>query len=222
MTDLEEKTEFTFAELSDSAKDHARDKARYQDVYDDWWDSVYDDAVTCASLLGIEIGTRSFKTMGGGTGSEPQIHFSGFSSQGDGACYEGSYRYVPEAVKQIKAHAGQDKELHRIAEALTALQVALKLTHNGSGTATATISSGSSNYCHSNTMEFDVSVDGDDSDDCYGPEWPAVEEQLCRLLRDFADWIYRQLEAEHDYLTSDEHIDQYLAELRFDEDGDTI
>jgi hypothetical protein len=216
--ELEEKTEFTFDELDERAKDRVRDSRRYYDVADnDWWN--FDDYVECAERLGIEIGQRSFKTVGGKTAYEPTIFFSLSYCQGDGASYTGRYTYAPEALKAIKEHAGQDQELHRIATELTALQVAIKLSHNGSGTATAVIS-----ISHRDTMEFDVSVDGDDSDDCYGPAWPEFEKALCQLLRDFADWIYNQLKAEYEYLTSDDHVDERIGEmdLKFDEDGDEI
>jgi hypothetical protein len=50
----------------------------------------------------------------------------------------------------------------------------------------------------------------------------SIEDSVTQLMRDFDDYIYSQLEAEHDYLTSDECIDQYLAEEKFDADGDMI
>jgi hypothetical protein len=49
-----------------------------------------------------------------------------------------------------------------------------------------------------------------------------LEDDVTQLMRDFADWIYKNLEAEHDYLTSDECIDQYLAEEKFDSLGQVI
>jgi hypothetical protein len=37
-----------------------------------------------------------------------------------------------------------------------------------------------------------------------------TEEEVTRLLRQFADWIYRQLEVEHDYQLSDENADETI------------
>ena len=48
------------------------------------------------------------------------------------------------------------------------------------------------------------------------------EDAFAQLMRDFADWIYKTLEAEHDWLTSDEVVDEALAEETFDEDGAVI
>ena len=60
--------------------------------------------------------------MGGGTRQKPCIWFSGFWSQGDGACFEGRYAYAPRASLRIRDYAPRDTELHRIADALQALQ----------------------------------------------------------------------------------------------------
>lgn len=209
----------SFSELSDRAKDTARDAHRYADVeHNDWWDSVYEDAVRMGELLGITIGTCTRRTTNNKEVKYTDINFSGFCSQGDGACFAGRYAYAPDAHAKISTET-DDEELRRIAAELTSIQVALKLLYGT--TAEIGITSGSSNYCHSNTMEFAASFADCDDGDMYALD-PDTEKQLCQLVRDFADWIYAQLEAEHDYLTSDEHLDQYLTELEFDEDGNEI
>ena len=38
----------------------------------------------------------------------------------------------------------------------------------------------------------------------------AAEEDIRDLLRSFADWIYKQLETEYNYLMSNEQIDESL------------
>ena len=213
-----EVTVFEFSELSDTAKKRARQDYVDQPGYphDNWW--TFYDFIECAKCLGIEIGERTFPTRGGKTGSEPSIYFSGFSSQGGGASFEGRYDCKPDAVEFIKKHAPLDEELHRIAEALTALQVRAKFEYGAAISASVTTSR--SNYCHSNTMDADVTyVDTDD-------EAPDVEEDVCKevtqLMRDFADWMYKELEAQHDWYFSDECVDECLADEDFDEDGDII
>ena len=47
-------------------------------------------------------------------------------------------------------------------------------------------------------------------------------EDVKDALRSFMRWIYKQLNEEHDYLTSDEAIDEALADKMFDEDGNVI
>jgi hypothetical protein len=38
------------------------------------------------------------------------------------------------------------------------------------------------------------------------------EEKILDLMRDFADWIYKGLEAEYDYRLSDENIDERIGD----------
>jgi hypothetical protein len=48
-----------------------------------------------------------------------------------------------------------------------------------------------------------------------------AEQMIDQCMRDFADWIYKQLEAEHNYQMSDEQIDESIKcnEVEFSEDG---
>jgi len=98
---------YKFDELSESAKQKAIDDYRQDGIDYDWYDAVYEDARQIGEILGIKI---------------DNIYFSGFSNQGDGACFEGSYAYTKGNTKEIKDHAPQDEELHRIARELQKLQ----------------------------------------------------------------------------------------------------
>lgn len=206
----------TFDQLSDEAKERARARERYHALDYDWWEYTYEDAVRMGALMGIEIDERARRGAGGREIKEYEISFSGFCSQGDGACFEGRYRCAPDAVSAIQAETS-DEELLRIAQELTAVQVASKL--QGTGGITVTITTGGS-YAHSGTMNATVSFDSDDTPDA--DQYDAVEDRVLQLMRDFADWIYRSLEQEADYLTSDECIDERLVDETFDEDGDII
>ncbi len=112
---------YDFTELSDAARDKARAWFR-ETIDDDWWDSVYDDFERICPILGVTLATATVRLMGGGARQKPCIWFSGFWSQGDGACFEGRYAYAPRASLRIRDYAPQDTELHRIADALQALQ----------------------------------------------------------------------------------------------------
>lgn len=71
---------YTFDELSAPAQDKARDWYRTISASDtDWDDVVRHDVYEIAKRLGIH---TSWK----------QIHYSGFSAQGDGAQFEGELR----------------------------------------------------------------------------------------------------------------------------------
>lgn len=215
-----ERTVYRFHELSDKAKARARDAVRDRDVQHDWWHYTCEQAVEAAGMLGITIFTTPVKLHGGGIHQDPCIFFSGFSSQGDGASFEGRYEPRPgsEAVDEITNEFIIDSDLHRIAENLALLQVSSRIKHGQ--LLVADVKLGGSGYCHSYMMDVTVCFADDDTDD---PE-PENIEQLTRLMRDFADWIYAQLEAEYNYLTSDEHIDEALldGDDEFEESGALI
>lgn len=201
---------YKFDELSDRAKEKARDWYRQTALDYDWYDSVYEDAATCGNILGIDLNQKPVKLMGGGTRCDPAIYFSGFSSQGDGACFEGTYSYAKGAAKKIREHAPQDTELHRIADELQALQrryfYSLEATMKHRG-----------HYSHSHCMEFTVTAERDNLPPLTGD----AEDALPELMRDFADWIYSQLEKEYEWLMSDEQVDESIRanEYEFEEDG---
>jgi len=213
--EVEEKTEFKFSELSNSAKQTALDAERYSKGYlnYDWWDGVYEDAVNMASILGIEISTTTNRV---GTGAKDRsyestdISFSGFSSQGDGACFEGNYTFKPDAVEKLTNAAPQDKELHRIATALGMLSITQRLL--GSDPISCRITT-SGRYSHSGTMSLNNEFDDVPS---------SIEVDLLQLMRDFADWIYKRLDEEHDHLMSDESVAGGLEDSTFDESGSVI
>lgn len=201
------KTVYQFSELSDEAKETAREWYREGALDYDWWSSVYDDAVETAKILGIEFNPKPVKLMSGATRYDPCIWFSGFSSQGDGACFEGVYRYAKGAAKAIRK-ARTDERLHRIADDLQAAQqpalyrLEARTAHSG-------------HYYHSGCMDVDASRT-DDRD-----VTADQREALTMALRGFADWIYRQLEDEQRYQLSDEVIDETIIanEYEFYEGG---
>lgn len=202
-TETIEKTVYKFEELDDRAKEQARDWFRAGQLDYDWYDSVYEDASECGKILGIDLNQKPVKLMGGGMRYDPAIYFSGFSSQGDGACFEGTYSYAKGAAKGIREHVPQDRELHRIADELQMLQrknfyrAKAWMKHRG-------------HYNHSGCMNVDTQ-------DANG----FGDEALVQLMRDFADWIYRQLEKECEWLQSDENVDDSIRanEYEFDSEG---
>ena len=122
MPSIIELTVYRFDELLEAGKDNARAWYREGAFDHDWYDAVYEDFQRIAEILGIHLGTRTSRLMGGGTGESPCIWFTGFWSQGDGAVWEGSYAFSNGASSAIRAYAPRDLELHRIADALLAIQ----------------------------------------------------------------------------------------------------
>ena len=193
---------YTFDELSEEAQNAAIEKQRNytSEEFSDFYahDVIY-DAKEIGKILGIDI---------------TQIYYSGFWSQGDGACFEGSYAYVKGSAKAIRDHAPCDDELHRIARALQEAQrryfyrIRAEVRHSG-------------HYYHEHCTGITVYEEDVDYSHRRGCLRPEDDEIICELLRDFMRWIYRRHEAEYEHVTSEEAARDYLlnCELEFGEDG---
>lgn len=187
---------YKFGELSAEAKEKALTHCREWQTDHNWWEFVHDDAKEAAQIIGIDI---------------ERIYFSGFWSQGDGACFEGHYSYKPNSCKQIRQFAPMDTELHEIADALRNIQkvnfyqLRAGVKHRG-------------HYYHENCTDIDI----DRYDSCELSR--DAEELITTLLRDFMRWIYSRLEKEYECLTSDESVADMIEanEYEFDEYGNII
>lgn len=204
MPALKQYLTYTFDELSDTAKEKAREWYRDGQLDYDWWEFVYEQADTAASIIGIDIDRKGKNT--------PAIFFSGFWSQGDGACFEGSYRYKKGWRSALLHEFGPGdtlNELLSIGQALQATQARhfykLEATCRHRG-----------HYQHSGCMSVEVTH----TDSMYWDVGDA-EDDIRDALRSFADWIYDRLEQEHDWLTADEQIDESIRAngYTFNEDG---
>lgn len=187
-------TVYLFDELSDEAKEKARDWFKSEAEFDH--EVVFEDAKECGKLLGIKI---------------DNIYFRGFSYQGDGACFEGSYAYRKNSTKAIRDHAPLDLELHYIADELFNIQkshffsVTAKVKHRGS------------HYYHENTTYIEVQSRRSSFDE-------NLEDGLSEILRDFMKWIYKQLEASFWAEQEDDYVDESIRanEYEFYVDGTQI
>lgn len=191
MSRVAEKEVFKFNELSDEVQEKVIEKYYDWNVSYDWWDTVYDDTKEIASLMGIDI---------------KDISFSGFYSQGDGACFIGHYEYKKESVKNVKSYAPTDTELHEIVENLYLEQkkhfYAIYATIESTG------------------RYFNQSIDVE-KDQAYDFEGNYDGSVIKQLLNEFAGWIYNRLEKEFEYLTSEEAIKESIEanEMEFEIDG---
>ena len=190
---------YTFAEVSESAKDKARDNYREHNLDGfDWRDCVHEDAKNIGALFGLRI---------------DRIYFSGFWSQGGGAHFIGGYQYRKGALKSVMEYAPLDEELHGIVYRLQQVQ---RKAFFGLYASTKS-GHGSNFYSHSGVMQVNVDHDKRDITEL-------EEDAITDELRNFADWIYSRLEAEYEYLQSDEVIDEELswAEYEYTQEGEMI
>lgn len=188
---------YTFDELSDDAKENARNWWRECESMDtDFHECVFDDYKEGCGVLGIDI---------------DQIYYSGFYSQGDGACFTGTYSYKKGWKALLKAQFGGDliKPFLEAGNELQAIQskyfykLSANLEHTG-------------RYYHENSVSINVTAE----DDIYLNLMEA-EEDITDTLRSLMQDLYSSLERAYAWVMSDENIDDNikLSEYEFDEDG---
>lgn len=175
---------FQFNELSDKAKEVARDWFKNGDEFNS--DFILEDAKEAGKILGIDVS---------------KIYFTGFASQGDGACFDGKYKGTEDVLSKIKEYVPTDEKLHDIA-LLLSLSAPLTATIKQRG------------YYHSGCMEI-TCYGGDD--EIHGKEVELLED----ALKAFADWIYSQLNKEYEWSQSNEHVDEAIIanEYEFTREG---
>jgi len=162
----------------------------------EWWDYTYDDFKTQMAERGITV---------------TDIRFSGFSSQGDGASFTGHVE-GDELPKFL--------QVNKLAGKYTAIDFFAKLGELG-----ITVWRTSSRYAHYNTTDVEV------TDDIYNPfaessirhtVYSSLEDQLLteldafrgevkEIMHDHMQDLYKALNDEYDYLTSDEAVLETLV-----------
>ena len=175
----------------------------------DWWDCVYEMFIEDMEQVGIEV-------------DPDDICFSGFWSQGDGASFTGSITNLRLYLKHFH-NDDEFPELRKLLERDAYIDVAwTRLSHH---------------YVHEYTLDFSVEVE---------PQWFLFEthgsglrelaaaaleklhgeeaEQLRLAVKEnvqgLCKKLYRQLEEEYDYLTSDEAVAETITANDLDTDTD--
>lgn len=193
---------FQFDELDDKAKEKAREWFREGNCEDDhWYEFVFDDAKRIFSLCGFDI---------------DKIYFSGFSSQGDGACFEGAWRGRDVQPGKVKEEAPQDEKLHRIASDIE------DIAERYPGAWFRVKHAGRYHHEYETVFEFEfLDAEGNENIEHTMTDSSDIEEELTTLARDAMRWIYQQLEKEWDWQNADEQVDENIRanEYEFTEDG---
>ena len=194
---------YQFDELDEKAKERAREWYRQGNWDDNFWsECVIDDAKEIGTHMGMDI---------------DNIYFSGFWSQGDGACFEGTWRASDVKVDKLKEYAPQDKELHRIVDGLAELAKEypdgyFKVTHRG-------------HYSHSGCTSFDVELPCEQEEELEynSPEYKLLqvklgedEDAIIELARDYMNWIYHTLEKEWEYENADTQVDEAIRANKYE------
>jgi hypothetical protein len=198
---------FEYKELSEEAKEKVLEEQRYINVrFNDWCETILDSWKCILEEFGF---------------CAPRIYFSGFYCQGDGACFDCEsidagkifdviHSEIGTFGKDLREQFDRDKDaIYEYMENCMAFK----------------IEAISSRYCHEKSRKI---------------EWtlyraPREIEEIEKFVDEIGEWleekrrafcleIYKQLEEEYEYLTSDKAIEETLDcnEFEFLEDGRLI
>lgn len=163
------------------------DKHRDINVQHEWWDYIESAFEERMETKGIFVS---------------KIYFSGFWSQGDGACFDGR---IEDWGKYLRKLGYDDPILHALAEDFWDL----KWEHRGM-------------YCHENSIVFiDRFLDAVEECNPYEPDdlrhdmwlanirqydYESLIEEASQNIRGYMKELYRELQEEYTSLTSDEAV----------------
>ena len=215
---------FTFEELPENIQEIAIDNLRDINVDYDWWEYTIDYYKDLLASAGFE---------------NADIAFSGFWSQGDGASFTADCDAQKILNSMFFENEGQiswliKKGLHEKAmEEIKRWNLWFTMAENH-GSIHFSINRNSSRYSHENTISPDVEIDGDYQDSgewksgvwnsvfMSKVNWEALQSMFEEYAREWCRKIYKGLEAEYEYLTSEETVKETILanEYFFTENGE--
>lgn len=195
---------YTIDELSDpKARSHAIDQERVLQAQDDWWssDMLLDLTASVIEPLGWRLKTDP--------DNKPPIYWSGFNSQRDGLNFRGTW--TPDKLMPLAHFAAawpREPRLHRILKSYHEFA----LTTLGHYYPVAVFCHPVGRYSTPASTEFE-----------FPPQINSAQrKQFLDDTYTLMNWLYRQIETEYDYRTSDEVILESLRcnEVEFTVNGD--
>lgn len=190
----------------ESVSERTIDKYRHINVeHHDWWDCTCDMFKEDMKEQGIYVSNT---------------YFSGFCSQGDGACFEGHLDDVPLFLE--KNYKPEDYPMIR------------KLLDSG-GTVKFSVSH-SGHYYHENSTRYYIEADRlehvvdmpTDFHQQIVEQWESIldkeivdfEKQSVEIFKNHMRTLYRKLEEEYDHLTGDEAVKETILANDLQEESD--
>ena len=181
---------YKFDELSIQAKEKA--VTSFQEDYSyldyDWYQYTINDFETILELIGYY---------------DIECYFSGFHSQGDGACFSARFSRNKRCLEKVKSYCPKEEEILNIVEKIQSeipLREEYEIKHSGRY---------SHEYC------TNVYYLGDNN------KAEQLDERFLELSRQLMKILYRKLNDEYDYLNSSEAIIEYIKanDYEFTEHG---
>lgn len=171
---------------------------RYVNVdHTSWWEFIYKDMRERLEAAGFHI---------------DNFYWTGFWSQGDGACFEG---HVWSSKKFYDAHFTPEQFpwVHQLIDMNGTTDI--RAEHRGP-------------YYHAHSVSINVDIEPfeqvcrtDELEQAAAVVWdakleeefPRFEEAVTEVLRGYMQELYKLLNDEYDYLTSDEAVGEYIEDL---------
>ena len=172
---------YTFDELDPEIKAKVIDRHRDIDVEGEWYGFIYEQWIEKLNKIGYK---------------EAVIHFSGFYSQGDGACFD----------------AKPDIRLLRLKKGMKFRPIDHLIRNEY---LYGKIEGHSSHYCHELTRRFEIIDQLADISKQQSAFITELEDLIEKERVSLCRQIYRELRDEYEYLTSDDHVSETLKEAVF-------
>jgi hypothetical protein len=221
-------TTYTYQQLTDEAKEKVKQWWYEHGLWDEWYDDTYERFKEEGYALGFLVG---------------KINFSGFYSQGDGACWSGQI----DVAQWLKTHTSdsiaRDAWIQLINEDFTEKHIPVGYSNN--------------HYSHSGTMsvayweglldddykfdeeQWDHRLNKDSifkgmhfkdllniitSSDFEFKSMGDLAEAIEQSARDYADELYKQLREEYEYLTSEKNLIESCEanDWQFNNEGEMV
>lgn len=189
---------YQFSELDATAQKKALEQFRTIQVDYEWWDSEYDYFHNLMSAIGIDVDLK-------------QTYFKGFWSQGDGAAITADI----DLKKLVEGIAGKVWE-KEYGEAVTkeldfrpceVNKRVLQAIYNGAIDCTIKLKA-RTQHSYSTALEFEHDVY--DSHPLIYKELNNLEIWLEGIESDVSGFLYKTLEKQYEYLTSDEAVKEAI------------
>lgn len=190
MPRIHETTLYSFDELSTESKERAITSFQEDDSYLDYeWDEyTINDFKTILELIGYY---------------DITCYFSGFHSQGDGACFIARFSRNKRCLKKVKSYCPKEEKILNIVEQIQSeiqLHEKYEIKHSG-------------RYYHEYCTNVYYLGDSEKAEQ--------LDERFLELSRQLMRILYKKLNDEYDYLNSSEAITEFIKanDYEFTEDG---
>lgn len=182
---------YKFDELSSEAKDEAVTSFQEDDSYLDynwWYQDTINDFKTILELIGYY---------------NIECYFSGFHSQGDGACFSARFSREKRCLQKVKSYCPKEEKILNIIEKIQSeipLHEEYEIKHSGH------------HYHEYRTYAYYL---GDNE------KAEQLNERFLELSRQLMRILYKKLNDEYDYINSSEAIIEHIKanDYEFTEDG---